>query len=501
MRQPFNPQLQLGEVPVSAISLDLDSRDDIPKVLRGLQQLHEDRKARDAVLGMLATCLPKEVDQTTGRMGMDYWTIFVLGVLRLALNCDYDRIAELANEHRTLREMLGHGLLDEDKRYGRTTILENVSLITPEVLEKVNVVLVMCGHSFLGQTEAALRGRCDSFVLETDIHYPTDASILLDAMRRLLKACNQANEVGISGWRQYKHLYKELRKIYLRALRLCPSKAQDESKVEARRQLIREICQLFLARALALLESIEVTLKELKGLGKEPKALALQEEIEKFLPHAYRQVDQMRRRVILGERIPHDEKVFSVFEEYSEWINKGKAGVPVELGVRVAIVEDQFQFILHHRVMLGETDDKVPVEIIQNTKANFPNFRACSFDKGFYTASNLSDLGKSLELVVLPKKGKWSEQDRERETADEFVAMRRQHAAVESAINALEVHGLDRCLDHGLHGFKRYVAWAVVGRNLLRLGAIALEKDREKKLREERTQIRRQNLSRQQRAA
>ncbi|CAK0761861.1 hypothetical protein CCP4SC76_3570004 [Gammaproteobacteria bacterium] len=76
-----------------------------------------------------------------------------------------------------------------------------------------------------------------------------------------------------------------------------------------------------------------------------------------------------------------------------------------------------------------------------------------------------------------PKKGKWSEKDRERETAEDFVAMRRQHPAVESAINALEIHGLDRCCDHGLPGFKRYVAWAVVGRNLLKLESIALKQD------------------------
>ena len=70
-------------------------------------------------------------------------------------------------------------------------------------------------------------------------------------------------------------------------------------------------------------------------------------------------------------------------------------------------------------------------------------------------------------------------QDRLIESEDEFVAARKQHPAVESAINALEVHGLDRCLDHGLDGFKRYVALAVVGRNIQKIGSILLQREKE----------------------
>jgi hypothetical protein len=77
-----------------------------------------------------------------------------------------------------------------------------------------------------------------------------------------------------------------------------------------------------------------------------------------------------------------------------------------------------------------------------------------------------------LDLPVLPRKGRLSQAARDIEEADAFQAARRAHSAVESAINALEVHGLDRCPDHGLDGFKRYVSLAVVGRNIQILGAI-----------------------------
>jgi len=102
---------------------------------------------------------------------------------------------------------------------------------------------------------------------------------------------------------------------------------------------------------------------------------------------------------------------------------------------------------------------------------------ACRLDKGFHSPANQQELPVHLTLVALPRKGKLSQQAQAVENADDFVKARRQHSAVESAINALEVHGLDRCPDHGIDGFKRYVALAVVARNVHRLGAILKEQE------------------------
>ena len=99
-------------------------------------------------------------------------------------------------------------------------------------------------------------------------------------------------------------------------------------------------------------------------------------------------MDQTTRRVIHGEVIPHEEKVFSIFEPHTEWISKGKAGVPVELGVKVCILEDQHQFILHHRVMEKETDEQVCIPMVVEAKKRFPKLNACSFDKGFHSPAN-----------------------------------------------------------------------------------------------------------------
>ena len=188
--------------------------------------------------------------------------------------------------------------------------------------------------------------------------------------------------------------------------------------------------------------------------------------------HAVRQIDQIRRRVLKGEKIPHAEKVFSIFEEHTEWISKGKAGVPQELGLKVCVVEDQYGFFLNHLVMRKTTDNEIVVPFLKATKEKFPDLLSCSFDKGFYSPTNRSRLEEILELVVLPKKGKRSEEERVFESSEAFVRQRRKHSAVESGINALENHGLDRCFDHGLWGLERYVALAVVSRNIQILGTI-----------------------------
>jgi IS5 family transposase len=127
--------------------------------------------------------------------------------------------------------------------------------------------------------------------------------------------------------------------------------------------------------------------------------------------------------------------------------------------------------------MQGTTDDAIAVSIIQDTRKRFGTIRSVSMDKGFHSKDNQANLKVLAEIIVLPKKGKLSAVEREGESESEFVRLRHQHSAVESAINALEQHGLDVCPDHGIVGFKRYVALAVVARNFQRLGALLRQQE------------------------
>lgn len=472
MRKVIDLQMKFGEVAIGDIDFDSRSRDEIPQLLKGLQSIYCNAHIRQQVFKVLMDLIPKNVDPNNGRSGMDLWKILVLGTLRLSCNWDYDKLLEIANNHRTLRLMLGHGVLDHESRYALQTLRDNLCLFSPEVLDRINRIVVRYGHGIIGKrADEKLRASCDSFVLETDVHFPTDINLLLDAMRKtiyLTKAL--CDTVGSSEWRQSKHLYKKVKKLFRKAQQLRRSRSKDEEKIAKRDQLIVDAHLAYLELAEALIERAKQTL-----LGISSAEILLQlriEEIEKYIVHAERQIAQIRRRVIEGETIPHHEKVFSIFQEHTEWINKGKAGVSQELGLKVCVVKDQFGFVLHHRVMQKQTDDQIAVEIIKETKDRFSQLSRCSFDKGFYSPENLERLSRLLDQVVLPRKGKLSAINKEVENSELFREARRKHAAVESAINALENHGLDRCRDHGLHGFKGYVGLAVVARNIQIIGHI-----------------------------
>lgn len=315
--------------------------------------------------------------------------------------------------------------------------------------------------------------------METNVHYPTDINLLFDAIRKSITlTADLYFSLGISRWRQHKHNLRKIKRLFRKAQQIKRSPMKNKEKKE---KLVIKEHQIYIKVAQTYIQKIEKNIGELPSLDILSSIKAL--KIKDYINHANRQIDQIKRRVIEGEKIPHNEKVFSIFQSHTEWINKGKAGISQELGLRVFVLEDNFGFLLHHHVMQKETDVKVAVAMIQKTKEKFPELESCSFDKGFYSLSNKEELKKLLVHVGLPKKGKKSLADKETESSDGFVYARSKHSAVESAINALENHGLDRCLDHGINGFKRYVALAVLSRNIQILGNIIQQKKLKRKQR------------------
>jgi IS5 family transposase len=481
MRVVQNSQMLLGQIAIAEITFDPRSRDDIPKILRGLQHVYLNAPLRNAIFALLETEIAPKVSKTQGRPGMPLWTILVCGVLRLDLNTDYDRLHELVNHHDTLRQMLGHSP-DYPYTYAYQTLVDNVNLLTPELLDKINTLVVKEGHLLLKKGDAALRGRCDSFVVKTDVHYPTDITLLYDALRKAITLTAQwCDQADCSEWRQYRYQIHQVKRLVRSAQnhKRRNAKAAVETSQKPHPALV-EAHRLLIEQAREQLTRVKTSVARLENLLPAPAQKA---RIEDVIRHAERQIDQIHRRVIQGETIAHAEKVFSIYEPHTEWIVKGKAGVPVELGVRVCVMEDQYRFIVHHRVMTQETDEKVALPMVSDTQRKFADFNACSFDKGFHSPDNQTALKTHLAQVTLPRKGKLAQQAKADEQADAFVKARRAHSAVESAINALQVHGLDKCPDHGLPGFKRYVAFAVLARNIHRLGDIVWQRDAERERR------------------
>ena len=146
--------------------------------------------------------------------------------------------------------------------------------------------------------------------------------------------------------------------------------------------------------------------------------------------------------------------------------------LPVELGVPLTVLEDQHQFILGWHLQWHGGDVDVAVPLVAACQAQYPELRGCSFDRGFHSPTNQQQLAAVLEHVALPAKGRGTEASRARDGKASFVARRRRHPGVESAIHALESHGLDRVRTQGREGFERTVGISILAANLHRLGRL-----------------------------
>ena len=149
MRDIQATQAQLGELPIADIELDMKSRDDIPQLLRGLQYLYMHVELREAVFSLLKAHIQPNTSNDNGRPGMSLWTIFVMGVLRLDLNWDYDHLHEQVNNHQTIRQMQGHADIFDPHYYNLQPLKDNVHLLTPKLLYNINQVVVNFSHALL----------------------------------------------------------------------------------------------------------------------------------------------------------------------------------------------------------------------------------------------------------------------------------------------------------------------------------------------------------------
>ena len=163
MRKILHEQVQMGEMDIATVPIELDSRDEIPQLLRGLQYLYAAPALRRRIFTILLGLIPTEIQIDTGRNGMDLWKIFVLGTIRLICNWDYDKLQDIANNHVTLRRMLGHGLFDMDARYPRQTLCDNIRWFTPEILDKITAQVPLRRLGEMAEISKTVR-----FIIEND---------------------------------------------------------------------------------------------------------------------------------------------------------------------------------------------------------------------------------------------------------------------------------------------------------------------------------------------
>jgi len=477
MRKQINNQLGLDSSYIADIEFDLNSRHEIVPILMALQHIYSQPSRLNKVLELVETDVLGNSQKAKGTPGMDCWEIIVLAAARLGSDLDFDALVDLANNHRKLRQMMQIGDWEE-KTFARSTVNDNIRKLKPETLRAISELIVEAGHKLSPNAITKVRG--DSFVVQTNIAYPIDTRLVFDGLRKVLHYLNKLDQlVDTTTWRQYQHhtrkAKKQLRRIE-KAFRSKKASAKEKVKQEVDTYLFQ--VRSLLIKGFETVESIDSNLRKDNKLVND-----IINSICHYLFISQYVCELVERRILLNEQIPNQDKLFSIFEPHTELINRGKKPLPIEYGHRLLVIEDKKGFIVDYEIMKpGITDEKILIEAMIRLQQRMKNrIKSASWDKGFYTPKNVKELAAIVEVACLPKKGKLSAEAKERQSVREFVAARKKHPGIESAIHALVAgNGLNVCRDKGQDGYDRYIGLAIVGRNLHALGTLLLKKARKK---------------------
>jgi len=458
--------MTLGRLPISETEVPTKKRSGaLPGLCAALKEIFTAPVWNEKVFEILETKIT-EGKKRTGRPGMDLWQIFVLSQVRLCQNISYEELHDLSNHHTMIRQIMGveSGFGYEKYKFEYQNIIDNVSLLDDETVKELNQVIVEFGHEVFKKKEAAaLCLKTDSFVVESNVHFPTDYNLLWDSARKCLDMVGKflVKYPEVPGWRKIRCWHNEMKNM----MRSVGKTSSSGGKGKEKR--VKHAVRNYLSKARALLDKLERS-KEILPVADITDMLIML-ELDRFIGLLDKHIDLLERRIIKGEQIPHDEKLFSIFEEYTEWITKGKLHPNVELGKKLAITTDQYNLIVDYRVMDHQSDSEIVKPLVERL-TSFPTIKSWSFDKGFWHKENKALLEEHVEKVIMPKKGKCNKQEQAEEGQRYFKLLRNKHSAVESNINELECRGLDRCPDRGYPNFKRYIGLAVGAYNLRRIG-------------------------------
>ena len=482
MRKRFEQQIPLGVISIPEVQLPENSRDELPPVLKALQYVYTQPEINGSVFNLLENSVFSG-NNHTGRPGMSLWEILVLGVVRLCLDIDYDRLHIMANYDKLVRSILGiENTFTEGKTYSLQSLKDNIHKIDDPTLEQINQIVCTAGFNLKKKDqENDLSLKIDTYALETNVHFPTDLNLLWDATRKCISIVdNLLDKYEFKGWRKIALWLRQVKNQFRDASKKCFVNGYSD---QAKKESVLNYINL----ASSVLKKVEQTLSDLSGRFAETsdmKGFAMLCELEYYKKYIIKQIDLIERRVINDEKIPSTEKVHSIFEPYTEWLKKGKAGNKVELGLKLLVATDQYNYIRHYEVVEKQVDSDLSIPVTETILRKYPQnpIGSLSFDKGFASKENKEIISLFVGKLIMPLKGKLSKVVKQEESSKEFKMLRNAHSAVEANINQLENNGLNRCPDKGIDGLKRYVGFGVLSYNLHHLGKDLIQKETDKKL-------------------
>jgi IS5 family transposase len=467
--------------------------------LAQLDRLLEDDVLFQAIQRDLAQRYPQTL--VRGRPSTPVEVILRMLVIKRLYGFSYEQTEYFVAESLVLRQFCRLGL---ERAPDDTTLIRWANLITPQTVERLNDRVVALARAL--KVTRGRKLRVDTTATETNIHHPTDGSLLADGVRVLSRLARRAKAAvgeasGLDArafashtrsarkWVRVIHgLARRVRAAAEQAAKSAKRTAKPkagkpqgdapagETPAEKQRWSAQEAMKEAYGRLIAVARQSVAQAQRVAAVL-EPRSGAaarkVREQIATFVPRVEQVIDQARRRVIEGAAVPAKEKLTSLFEPHSQIVKRGKPGRDVEFGRKVKLDEVEGGIISGYAVLeeAGPDAPHLAASLEQHQRQFGQAPELLTGDRGFWTPENEAKAKEAgVKRVVVPYAGKAPPERVEHEKQAWFRRGYRWRAGEEGRISVLKRrYGLDRCRDHGEQGFEKWVGWGVVTSNLVQI--------------------------------
>ena len=413
----------------------------------------------------------------TGRPGITPDQVLRSLILMRIKNWDYRELRERIQDGYTLRKFTGF--------YSSPVPVHNAfnqafNRLTPATIEKLNDAIVAAAVS--DGLEDGKKLRIDTTVVETDVHWPTDATLLWDTVRVLTRLIGQLRALAPRHVPRFANRKRSARRRMQKLQRMTAAQRETQ-QVSTYKQLLA-ITQQVLSNARRTLEA--TAQRGAKASTDAAMLEGLRQELADYCALGDRVVDQARRRVLYKEQVPGSEKLYSIFEPHTDLIKRGKVNKPIEFGHKVFLAESARGLVTQYRVLDGNPSDEDHVE--PSLKAHRKTFGSApevfATDRGFDSAENQKTCRKArIRCVSIPQRGGKKTAKRQAfEKSPDFKKAQRFRAGIEGRISVLfRGRGMKRCRARGEDRFTAFIGVAVLANNLMRVAEILIRRSNKKK--------------------
>jgi IS5 family transposase len=458
------PQINFADIEFLTQGVDLDP---ILKTISNF--LDHQPKIIERVLQDLQRGLKKP---DTGRTAMTPTQVLRSLILMRVKNWDYRELSERIADGYTLRRFTGFYSQPVPKHDAFNRAFNK---LRPQTLQALNDLVLKAAVDL--RLEDGKRLRVDTTVTETDIHHPTDNTLLWDVVRVLTRLIGRLAKFVPSGIDGFTNRTRSARRR-MQEIQRMTAKQRHHHQQDKYRQLIA-ITQQVVHNARRVLEKTKdqcaVDLMDDLVIGE------LRRKIDHYCQLGTRVIDQSSRRVLQGEQVPNDEKIYSIFETHTDLIKRGKVQKPIEFGHKIFLAETAHGLITQYRVLEGNPSDHVHVK--PSLKRHQETFGLApawySSDRGFFSDENIK-MCQAVKLLCIPQRGgKRTSQRQALEKSPEFKKAQRFRAGIEGRISVLfRGRGMKRCLAEGRERFEVLIGAAVLTNNLMTIAHLLNQKQK-----------------------